>query len=78
MRNLAEQSTYEERLRFRVLCCGPDAVEASIAMMERYDPESLEEACSVLLGDGELPPGCHEVVIDAWDRYFHMRDMSWD
>ncbi|MBK5220249.1 MAG: hypothetical protein JJE35_10765 [Thermoleophilia bacterium] len=72
-------ATYDERLRDRLSRCGPDAVEAAIALMERYDPGSIEEArklsssrCSELSSDSQ------EVVAEAWNRYFHIRTMSWD
>lgn len=78
MRSLAEHRTYEERLRLRLQRCGPDAAEAAIALMERYDPDSLATACDLLLGEGTFPPGCGAVVVDAWDRYFHMKAMPWD
>jgi hypothetical protein len=77
MRISTQQTTYDERLRIRVGRGGPAAVKAAVALMERHDPDSLEVALE-LVGGTELSPGCDEVVTEAWDRYFHIRNMSWD
>lgn len=70
--------TYEDRLRASVLRGGRDAVEAAIALMERHDPDSLEEALGLVSGSADLSPGRQKVLLEAWDRYFHIRNMSWD
>lgn len=70
--------SYEERLRIRVVRGGPDAVEAALALMERHDPESFEQALGLALHGAERPPKSREVVAEAWDRYFHIRGMSWE
>ena len=70
--------SYEERLRIRVVRGGPDAVEAALALMERHDPASFEQALGLALHGAELPPQGREVVAEAWDRYFHIRSMSWE
>lgn len=74
MRNSAQQTTYDERLRSRVMRCGPDAVEAAVALMERQDPDSLEQALNIVPKNDENSPRCQEVVEDAWDRYFHTQE----
>jgi hypothetical protein len=70
--------SYEERLRIRVVRGGPDAVTAAVALMERHDPASLEQALGLALHGTEPPPECHEILAEAWDRYFHIRNMSWE
>jgi hypothetical protein len=72
------QTTCDERLRIRVICGGPDALDAAIALMERRDPSSLEQALGLVPNSGELSPRCREVMAEAWDRYFHMKSMPWD
>jgi len=72
------QTTYDERLRLRVICCGPDALDAAIALMELQDPCSLEQALGLVPKSGALSPPCREVMVEAWDRYFHMKSMPWD
>jgi hypothetical protein len=68
----------DERLRAAVLAVEPNAVDAALALMERYDPETLREAV-LLAGDAtSLNAANFDVVAEAWDRYFHMRHMSWD
>jgi hypothetical protein len=71
--------TYDDRLRDRLSRGGPDAVEAAIALMERYDPRSIEEARE-LSSDrpSELSSESQEAVREAWGRYFHIRTMSWE
>ncbi len=78
MRNSAQQTTYDEQLRFRVMRCGPDAVTAAVTLMERQDPSSLEQALNIVPKGDETPPRCQQVVEEAWNRYFHIRSMSWD
>ena len=78
LRNSAQQTTYDERLRLRIMHGGRDAVEAAVALMERQDPDSLEQALSIILNGDELSPGCRDVVAEAWDRYFHIKSMPWD
>jgi hypothetical protein len=54
-------------------------VQAAIALMERYDPRSIEEARG-LSSDrpSELSAESQEAVTEAWGRYFHIRTMSWE
>jgi hypothetical protein len=78
MRASTQQTTYDERLRIRVVRGGPDAIKAAVALMERHDPVSFEEALELVAYSAELPPGCQKAVAEAWDRYFHIRNMSWD
>jgi hypothetical protein len=54
-------------------------VEAAIALMERYDPGSIEEARE-LSSDrpSELSAESQKALAEAWGRYFHIRTMSWE
>ena len=70
--------SYEERLRIRVARGESDAVEAALTLMERHDPASFEQALGLALHGTERPPRGQEVVAEAWDRYFHIRNMSWE
>jgi hypothetical protein len=74
----AEPTTYEERLQLRIVRGGPDAVEAAVAMMERHDPVSLEQAQGLAHAGTELQSEGRDAVAEAWDHYFHIRSMSWD
>lgn len=47
------RATYDDRLRVRAMRGEPDAVEAALAMMERRDPISLEQALELVLEGGE-------------------------
>lgn len=78
MRISAQQTTFDERLRIRIVHGGPDAVKAAIALMERHDPVSPDQALELVSYSDELSPLCREVVMEAWDRYFHIRNMSWE
>lgn len=73
-----EHATYDERLRVRILRAGPDAVDAAVALMERHDPDSFDEALGLIPGRADLPPRCQEALTEAWDRYFHISGMSWE
>lgn len=74
----SQHGTYDDRLQIRILRCGPDAVEAAVALMERHDPGSLEEALELVPNSADLPPRCQRALVEAWDRYFHISSMSWD
>jgi hypothetical protein len=74
----AMNNTYEERLRLRIKRGGAEAVDAALALMERHDPDSLEGALALVLGDAEIAPAQREIVAMAWDRYFHIRAMPWE
>lgn len=71
-------ATYEERLGMCILRCGPDAVEAAVALMERHDPASFEDALELVPSNANLTPHCRRALTEAWDRYFHISGMSWD
>ncbi len=58
--------------------CDLDAVEAAVTLMERHDPNTLEQALDLVPSVTTSPPRCREVVTEAWDRYFHIRSMPWD
>jgi hypothetical protein len=73
-----QHATYDERLRIRILRCGPDAVEAAVALMERHDPDSFDEALELIPSSADLTPRCQKALMEAWDRYFHISSMSWD
>lgn len=73
-----EHATYDERLRVRILRAGPDAVEAAVALMERHDPDSFDEALGLISSRADLTPRCQEALAEAWDRYFHISGMSWE
>lgn len=68
----------DERLAARILNGEPDAPEAAMALMERYDPESLPEALSLIDEGRAISPPSFEIVAEAWDRYVHIRNMPWD
>jgi hypothetical protein len=74
----ARQGTYDEQLHAAVLVGGADALEAAVTLMERHDPTSLQQARELVGAEAELSPAAREVLGEAWDRYFHMKSMSWD
>jgi hypothetical protein len=65
-------------LRFRILSCRPDAVDAALALMERHEPRSLPQALDLLGKAATITPPRFEIVAEAWDRYFHISSMPWD
>ncbi len=74
----SRHDSYDDRLQIRIRRCGPDAVEAAVALMERHDPDSLEKALELVPNSADLPPRCQKALVEAWDRYFHISGMSWD
>lgn len=68
----------DELLQARILNREPDALEAALSLMERYDPESLRQALWLVDEGRSISPSCFEIVAEAWDRYFHIRNMPWD
>lgn len=75
---LAVAIACDERLRARILESGPGALEAALTLMERHDPHSLRQALRLVGGGPLLTPASFEIVAEAWDRYFHIRNMPWD
>lgn len=62
----------------RILRCGPDAVDAAVALMEHHDSASFEKALELIPNRADLTPHCQRALTEAWDRYFHISGMSWD
>lgn len=56
----------------------PGALDAALTLMERNDPRTLRQALAVAGDETSLNAASFEVVAEAWDRYFHIRHMSWD
>ncbi|MGC1166891.1 MAG: hypothetical protein WA862_12375 [Solirubrobacterales bacterium] len=73
-----ENGDCDQRLRLRIARGDRGALQAAITLMERHDPCSWEEALALARGEGPATSGSSDIVAEAWDRYFHMRDMSWD
>jgi|GEM_PF-5433430 len=46
--------------------------------MERHDPSTLQQALTLAGDETSLGAASFEIVAEAWDRYFHIRNMSWD
>lgn len=68
----------DERLQARVLAGEAGALEAALTLMERHDPRSLRQALALAGDETSLSSASFEVVAEAWDRYFHIRNMPWD
>lgn len=68
----------EELLQARVRRVDAGAVEAAMLLMELHDPRSLREALWLVDEGREVSATVFEVLAEAWDRYFHIRNMPWD
>lgn len=68
----------DELLQSRIVNCEPEALEAALALMERHDPKSLQQALWLVDDGREISAPSFEIVAEAWDRYFHIRSMPWD
>jgi hypothetical protein len=72
-------SSYDRRLARRVLLEERDAVEAAVTLFERREPASLEEAVGLLEAYGEqVTAAAFEHAAEAWNVYWHLRDMPED
>ncbi len=77
MNTSTEHTTYDDRLYAQFMRGGSGSVEAVLTLMERNDPLTFEQA-RAMIPDPNLSPERLETIKAAWDRYFHMRSMSWD
>lgn len=74
----APPATCDELLQSRIVNCEPEALQAALSLMERHDPKSLQQALWLVDDGREISAPSFEIVAEAWDRYFHIRNMSWD
>jgi hypothetical protein len=75
----ATRSTrYDARLAERVLLGGKNAAEAAMALLERYQPETLEDAVGLLSVHGTLTTEGFDRLADAWATFRHLKHLSWD
>jgi hypothetical protein len=68
-------TNYERRLARRVLEGEQDADWAALALFDRYDPASPAEAASLVETQGKLSREASERVAQAFDAYWHLREM---
>lgn len=68
----------DARLRFRLLDRDDEALSAAMDLLERHDPASLDQALALLADGPPVTPPTFEVLAQAWDRYFHIRNLPWD
>ena len=66
---------YEKRQAQRVLDCEQGSVEAALALFERHDPATLAEAAHLIETQGQLTAEAFDHLTQAFDRYWHLRDM---
>jgi hypothetical protein len=69
---------YEARLAERVLCGGKNADEAAMAFLERWQPETLDEAVRLLVEYGRLTVHGFDRLADAWTTFRHLKHLGWD
>jgi hypothetical protein len=68
-------ASIEKDLSRRVLDCEPNAMEAAVVLFERAEPATLAEAVGLVGAYGELTPEALDRITQAYDRYWHLRDM---
>jgi hypothetical protein len=66
---------YEKRQAQRVLDCEEGSVDAALALFERHDPTTLAEAAHLIETQGQLTGEAFDHLAQAFDRYWHLRDM---
>jgi hypothetical protein len=62
----------------RVLYGGKKAEEAAMAFLERWQPETLDEAVGMLVGYGRLTVDGFDRLADAWTTFRHLKHLGWD
>jgi hypothetical protein len=70
--------SFDERAARRVLDHGDNAVEAALALFERHTPATLSEAAQLIEQHGPVTPAAFDAVAQAFDIYWHLRDMPLD
>jgi hypothetical protein len=68
----------EQRAAQRVLDDADNAVEAALALFERQTPATLEEAAQQIARHGPVTPAAFDTIAQAFDIYWHLRDMPCD
>lgn len=71
----AASSPFEQDLSRRVLDCAPNAMEAAVVLFEREEPATLAEAAGLVGAYGEFTQEALDRITQAYDRYWHLRDM---
>jgi hypothetical protein len=69
---------HEKRLAARVADGEPNAADAALELLERTNPQTLDDAVALVWPDRKVPPERFDAVAQAWDFYRHVRDMPRD
>ena len=71
-------TSFDERLARRILQGEGNEVQAAVTLFERHDPVTLEDAVGLLEAYGSVTPQAFEHAAEAWDIFWHLRDMPCD
>ena len=71
-------TSYDAQLAERVLLGGKNAEQAAMALLERCQPETLEDAVGLLARHGRLTGQAFDRLADAWATFRHVKHLSWD
>ena len=66
---------YEKHQAQRVLDCEQGSEAAALALFKRHDPTTLTEAARLIKTQGQLTAEAFDQLTQAFDRYWHLREM---
>ncbi len=69
---------YRARLARAILEGGPNALEATMMLLEHGEPDTVEAAVALVADQGKVTGAAFDCIADAWDTYRHLKDLTWD
>ncbi len=71
-------ASYEARLAQSVLAGALGAERAAMTLLERCEPQTVDGAVALVVGQGGLTVDAFDRIADAWETYRHLKHLSWD
>jgi hypothetical protein len=68
----------DQRLIWSVRVGARDGAAAALALFERWDPATLDEAVELVCPDRRPTSEAFDAIADTWARYRHIRQLPWD
>jgi hypothetical protein len=71
-------ATFEGRLAQLILTGAPNASQAAMALFERFEPQTVGAAVSLVSRQGRVTADAFDRIADAWETYRHLQHLTWD
>lgn len=71
-------ATFEGRLAQLILIGAPNASQAAMALFERFEPQTIGAAVSLVSSQGTVTADAFDRIADAWESYRHLQYLTWD